>query len=435
MRCISIDPLSGAAGDMILAALFDLGADPASVQRDLQECGLNVTLQFKRALCPHGLTCGYLRVIDNDHPDCHDHEAHDECEHHHHEDMGEHHHHEETCEHHHHHHENEGENHHHVHRGLSDILAMLAKSSAPVRAKERAAAIFRRLGEAEAAIHGKTVEEIHFHEVGAVDSIADIFGICLALEQLDIEHIYCAGYKIGQGTVRCAHGVMPVPAPATARLLEGQMVTRLPIQSELTTPTGAAVLVTLSEGTLPAIPFQLQGTGYGHGAKNFELMPNVVRALLFETPAENKLSTDTICELRCEIDDQTPETLGNVQELLLASGALDVCFSSTQMKKNRPAVTLQVLCHPQDDSRFASLILEHTSSIGVRVAERRRYLLKREKTTVETPWGPVAAKAIHRPGGAIEIVPEYDSAREVATAAGLPLRQVMAAVHNWKTQP
>ena len=312
---------------------------------------------------------------------------------------------------------------------------MLDKSSAPARAKERASAIFRRLGEAEAAIHGKSVEEIHFHEVGAVDSIADIFGICLALEQLDIEHIYCAGYKIGQGTVRCAHGVMPVPAPATARLLEGQTVTRLPIQSELTTPTGAAVLVTLSEGTLPAMPFQLQGTGYGHGAKNFDLMPNVVRTLLFEAPAEKTLSTDTVCELRCEIDDQTAETLGHAQELLLASGALDVCFAPAQMKKNRPAVTMQVICRTQDEGRMASLLLEHTSSIGVRVAERRRYLLSREKTTVKTPWGEVAAKIVHRPSGAMEIVPEYDSAKNVANAAGLPLRQVMAAVQNWKPQP
>ncbi len=450
MNYLSLEPLSGAAGDMILAALCDLGADIKAIEAKLRQAGLPVTLDFQRKLCQHGITCGYLTVTDDEHPHSHAHEACEEHditslheleqhshahahEYHHHEHEHEHHHeHAHTHEHHHEHeHEHEHEHHHeHVHRGLTEILDLIQRCDVAERAKERAERVFRRLAEAEAAIHGKSVEEIHFHEVGAVDSIADIFGTCIALEQLGVDRIFRTACKIGSGTVRCAHGVMPVPAPATAKLLEGQDVRRLPIESELTTPTGAAILVALAEGPLPSIPLTLVATGYGHGKKEFDLMPNVLRALLFREETD-ALHGDLVSELKCEIDDMSPEAFGFLSEKLFAAGALDVSTTPVQMKKNRPATALQIICRPQDEQALATLVLAEASTIGLRASTRRRYILSREQTTVSTPWGPLQAKAIHRPGGAVEIVPEYEAARKLALEQNLPLRQILDAARDW----
>ncbi|HPY91566.1 MAG TPA: LarC family nickel insertion protein, partial [Lentisphaeria bacterium] len=368
-RIISFEPLAGAAGDMILAALFDLGVDPKAVEKTLHQAGLtSISLQFARRRCEHGIVCGYLDVIDTDaaHDD-HDHDhghGHDHGHEHNHDHDHDHHHHD------HHHASEEGAApapHHH--RGLKDNLALIRSSDAPARAKERAEKIFRRLGEAEASVHGIDVEQVHFHEVGALDSIADIFGICLALEQLGVERIYCSGYKIGHGTVRCAHGLMPVPAPATARLLEGYPVTRLPIATELTTPTGAAVLTTLAEGSLPTQPFRLLATGNGHGRKNLPEMPNIIRALLLEEQTGENANSEakawgeeeTLSLISCETDDQTAESLGYLSERLLAAGALDVSATAVQMKKNRPGVRLQILSRPADEVRLANIILTESS--------------------------------------------------------------------------
>lgn len=416
MRIISFEPLSGAAGDMILASLLDLGADPVAISATLRQCGLHgVELAFSRAKCRHGIICGSLRVLENgQEPDGHDHD-HD--------------------------HEHDHElHHHHEHRGLKDILAMIHGSDAAARAKARAEKIFRRLAWAEAAIHGVAVDDVHFHEVGAVDSIADIFGVCLALEHLGIDAVYCTGYKIGHGTVRCAHGVMPVPAPATAKLLEGFAVTRLPIMSELTTPTGAAVLTALSEGSLPQRPLTLLGTGYGHGRKEFDLMPNVVRALLFESTDDGVgLLADTVSVLSFEVDDMSPEALGFLQERAMSAGALDVCFIPAQMKKNRPGTQVRILARSADAARLAILALSESSSLGIRLTEERRLVLPRVTECVETRWGSVCCKRVQRPDGHSEVVPEYESARELALAKNVPLRQIMDAVRAWHgdntTQP
>jgi len=486
MRVLSLEPLSGAAGDMILAALIDLGADPAPITATLQECGLaGVQLAFTREKCRHGIMCGYLRVLEHGaDADGHDHdhahapgEAH-EHEHDHAHAPGEAHEHDHDHAHapgenpvhthdhdhgdgvvhshdhthapgdpqvHGHTHDHGDEHSHshsdvgaaipahvHAHRGLSDILSLIHGSSAAARAKARAEKIFRRLAAAEAAIHGVSPDDVHFHEVGAVDSIADIFGICLALEQLSVDVVYCSGYKIGHGTVRCAHGVMPVPAPATAKLLEGYAVTRLPIMGELTTPTGAAVLTALSEGALPSQPMTLLGTGYGHGRKEFELMPNVVRALLFE-PADGKagLQTDVVAVISFEVDDMSPEALGYLLERGLAAGALDVSFVAVQMKKNRPGTQVRVLARCEDAQRLATLALRETSTLGVRMREERRWVLSRQAELIQTPWGALRCKRVMRPGGHSELVPEYDSARELAMASGRPLRQIMDAARSW----
>ncbi|HQL88289.1 MAG: nickel pincer cofactor biosynthesis protein LarC [Lentisphaerae bacterium] len=439
-RIISFEPLAGAAGDMILAALFDLGVDPKAVEKTLHQAGLtSISLQFARRRCEHGIVCGYLDVIDTDaaHDD-HDHDhghGHDHGHEHNHDHDHDHHHHD------HHHASEEGAApapHHH--RGLKDILALIRSSDAPARAKERAEKIFRRLGEAEASVHGIDVEQVHFHEVGALDSIADIFGICLALEQLGVERIYCSGYKIGHGTVRCAHGLMPVPAPATARLLEGYPVTRLPIATELTTPTGAAVLTTLAEGSLPTQPFRLLATGNGHGRKNLPEMPNIIRALLLEEQTGENANSEakawgeeeTLSLISCETDDQTAESLGYLSERLLAAGALDVSATAVQMKKNRPGVRLQILSRPADEVRLANIILTESSTLGVRIQTARRLYLPRTTTKVNTPWGEAAVKIVRRPDGHTETIPEYEEARRIAQEHQLPLRLVLDTIKAWQ---
>jgi uncharacterized protein (TIGR00299 family) protein len=308
---------------------------------------------------------------------------------------------------------------------LKDILEIIQRSEAPARAKQRAEAIFRRLGAAEAAVHGVDIEEIHFHEVGAVDSIVDVFGICIALEQLGVDRVYSSGFKVGHGTIQCAHGTMPVPAPATAKLIEGFEVERLDIKSELTTPTGAAVLSTLSEGDWRGLSMRVLKTGAGHGTRDFPQRPNMIRAILAEV-SDSGLAQDSVTVLESDLDDESPEILGALVDTLLAAGALDASFVPVQMKKNRPGVRLTVLASAERSAALADMILTQTSTIGVRTSEARRYTLARSAQTVQTPWGPVACKRVERPDGP-DLVPEFESCRQLAASSGISLRRVMAA--------
>lgn len=426
MKILSIEPLSGAAGDMILASLIDLGADLQQITAQVQSAGLTgFSLHFQRRLCKHGILCGYLEVITPEfaaehQPSAH---AHDHSHEHGVESAtvpGDH----------------ELPRHVHCHRGLAEILAMLHRSEISSQAKVWAEKIFRRLAAVEAEIHGVTPEEIHFHEVGAVDSIVDIFGTCIALDLLGVEKIYCPGHKIGHGTVRCAHGLMPVPAPATARLLEGFPVTRLDIESELTTPTGAAVLTTLSSGTLYSGACKILATGYGHGRKEFDSVPNLLRSVLFEVEeSADELKSGLVTVLEFETDDQTPESLGSLMEKLLGAGALDVSYSAVQMKKNRPGQHVQILCQEAQQQPLCELVLRESSTLGIRMRQEQRLTLKRRLVEVETPWGKVVCKEVLRPGGLVEYVPEHEAAKALAEAHNLPLRQVMAAVSRWEQRP
>ena len=313
---------------------------------------------------------------------------------------------------------------------MREILAIIGRLDAPLRARERAASVFRRLGEAEAAVHGVPVEQVHFHEVGAVDSITDIVGICLALEQLGVESVYCSALTIGQGTIRCAHGTMPNPAPATARLLEGAAVIRLPIHAELTTPTAAAVLTTLSAGSWDNLPMRVLKTGSGHGRKEFAVLPNILRAFLVEVD-DAPPGHDAVTVMECDIDDQSGEVMGALSEELLKAGALDVSLTAVQMKKNRPGTRLTVLSRPADVSRLAQLVLSRSSSIGLRTWPATRVVLPRGRATLDTPWGQVECKRIERPDG-VEMAPEFESARRVAESAGVPVRHVLDAARRWE---
>jgi uncharacterized protein (TIGR00299 family) protein len=425
MNAICFEPVAGAAGDMILASLFDLGADPAEVDRVLRTGGLDgFAIHFERKPDNHRITCGYCNVAleEHDHDHAHDHEhghGHEHTHAHEHEHA---HAHEHAHEHEHEHAETAPA---HEHRGLKEILAIIARSEAPARAKQRAEAIFRRLAAAEAAVHGVAIEEVHFHEVGAVDAIVDIFGICIALEQLGIERVFCSEFKVGHGTIRCAHGVIPVPAPATAKLLEGFPVERLDIRSELTTPTGAAVLTTLTSGDWRGLPLRILRTGAGHGRREFPQRPNMIRAFLVEI-AESRTVADTVAVIETDLDDESPEILGALLDSLLAAGALDASYQAVQMKKNRPGARLTVLCPPERAAALSERILTQTSTIGVRVTEARRQTLPRSAQDVETPWGTVRCKRVERPDGP-DLIPEFESCRALAEAAQVPLRRVMAA--------
>ena len=392
MPTVCFDPVSGAAGDMILAALFDLGAQPDAVEAAIRSTGLDgFDLSFSRTRDCGGLLSGSCAVS-----------VHEEHGHHHHE---------------------------HTHRGLKEILELIRSGDIPTRAAERASAVFRRLADAEAAVHGIPPDEVHFHEVGAVDSIVDILGACIALEELRVDRVYCSGYKIGRGTVRCAHGVLPVPAPATAKLLEGSEVTPLDIESELTTPTGAAILTTLSEGTWHGLRFRLLRCGCGRGRREFEQVPNVIRAFLVEEEAV----TERIEVLETDIDDDSPETTAALPDVLRQAGALDATLTPLLMKKGRSGVRLTVVARAGTAQRLADLIFRHSGTLGVRLQHASRFVLPREQAVAETPWGPIRVKRVERPHG-VELVPEFEAARELADSAGVPIRDVMNSARRW-TQP
>ena len=435
MADLLFEPVLGASGDMILGALLDLGVDPVRLANALHKTGLDgFEIRFSRIEGLHHISYGRCEVLLAEEEHAHDH----------HQDHGHDHNHGHKHGHKHEHgHENEDEDEdgkhkhkkheHHLHqprRGLADILKMIRAGRFPERAAARAEGIFRRLAAAEAAVHGIPVAEVHFHEVGAVDSIVDILGTCLALEELDIAHIFCAPLPQGTGTITCAHGILPNPAPATVQLLAGFPVVRLPIAAELTTPTAAAILSTLSEGDGSGRPIRWLKVGTGHGTRQLEQGPNIIRAYLLESaalPAPLQLEAAEVLET--DIDDDSPEVTARLPDLLRAAGALDATLTPLLMKKGRAGVRLTVLAPVGAAAALARLILEESSTIGVRVYPVQRYVLPRAPAIVKTPWGRVKVKRIERPGGA-EFAPEYESCRKLAEKSGISLRRIVAAARK-----
>lgn len=398
MPTVCFDPIGGAAGDMILASLLDLGADVREVDRRLRSTGLTgFDLAFERRRDSQHIQGGFCRVSVAEEDHGHDHR------------------------------------HDHGHgRHLPDILAMIEAGDLAERAQSRARTIFERLAFAESAVHGISPEEVHFHEVGAVDSIVDIVGTCIALELLDVESVFCGPFKIGSGTVTCAHGVLPVPAPATAKLLEGWPFERLPVDGECTTPTGAAILTALSEGPWEGVPLRMTRGGAGQGSRQHPGVPNVIRAYLCEAPP----NSEALEVLQTDIDDDTPERIADLAERLRNAGARDVVLLPTIMKKGRAGTRLEVLVERHLSPELVDVLLRESSTIGVRAHSVRRCALSRTPVSVETPWGLVQAKCVERPDGP-ETVPEYESCRALAESAGVSLRRVMqaagAAAHTEQT--
>ncbi|MEO5925814.1 MAG: nickel pincer cofactor biosynthesis protein LarC [Bryobacteraceae bacterium] len=305
------------------------------------------------------------------------------------------------------------------HRHLQNILDMIDRASIATRAKENAKAIFTKLGEAEAAIHGVDLSEVHFHEVGAVDSISDIVGACIALDLLNIEEVHCSAINVGSGTVKTEHGLLPVPAPATARLLEGKPIYARGPEMELTTPTGAAIATALGKSFGPLPAMRITATGYGAGDRDFKQHANVLRVLIGERTSAPESTLVSIIE--ANIDDSTPQVLGYALETLMSAGALDVSLSPLQMKKNRPGSLLRVIAKPEDQERLAQIVFSETSTLGLRIYSAERRVQERSVVTVETPYGPVRGKV--SPQGVF--APEYDDCRALAERLGIALTQVM----------
>jgi len=316
---------------------------------------------------------------------------------------------------------------HHTHRHYAGIDAMIAASSLGDPVKQRARDIFRRLAEAEALVHGVAIEEVHFHEVGAVDSIIDIVGAAICLEYLGVGAVYCAALPLGGGFVQTAHGRLPVPAPATAELLRGLAVHGQCGEGERVTPTGAAILAALANasGCRPAMT--LVRVGSGAGGKDFSDCPNILRAFL-GTMQSGEAQQVIVAE--SNIDDSTPEILGYVLERLLEAGALDVFFTPVQMKKNRPATQLSFLCRPEQLDMLSSLVLAETSAIGLRHYPVSRVTLKRRIEERDTCFGLLRFKLVYDQGRLLRAAPEYEDCRRIARERDIPLQEVLRLVSS-----
>ena len=329
----------------------------------------------------------------------------------------------------------------HAHRRLADVAALIETAGLPERARMRALAIFQRLAEAEGAVHGVAPEEVTFHEVGAVDSIVDTVGVALALEALDIDAIYCSELPLTSGRVRSAHGLLPVPAPATLELLKGTDAVWRPVEAEgeLVTPTGAAVVAALARFERPTL--RTRATGYGFGTRALswancvrvvvgaapEAGPTMVRAP--EGAAEREgLTRDTVVVIESNIDNMTGEALGWLLERLMAEGALDVSYAPLQMKKNRPGALLTVIAPPAEAERLAALIVRESATLGVRLRPSERLIAARRIERIETPLGSARVKLKLAGERIIGITPEYDDVRALAEQANLPLESVAAQV-------
>jgi uncharacterized protein (TIGR00299 family) protein len=317
---------------------------------------------------------------------------------------------------------------HQQHRHYSDIAAMIEGSSLPSGAKEKAQRIFLRLAEAEARVHGVEIGQVHFHEVGGVDSIVDIVGTAICLDYLGIDKVYAASLPFGSGSVETAHGRLSVPAPATAELMRGMLVHFECGPGERVTPTGAAILATLADsfGKPPAM--RVAAVGCGAGAKDFDDVPNILRVVLGETAGSGE--RDEITVIETHIDDMNPELLGFLMERLFAHGALDVAFSPLQMKKNRPGVKLTVLTSPAALDELARLVLTESTAGGVRYYTAERMMLARFQEERETSLGRVRVKVFHDNGKPLRIVPEFEECRRIADEQGIPLLEVYRVIER-----
>ena len=442
---------SGISGDMVTAALLDLGADEAVLRKALASLPLDGFGIDIRRVKKAGLdACDFDVVLDaahenHDHDmaylyggagECHGHDHHHgedghEHAHHHHDGDGEHEHehcchdHEDAhCHTHEHTHDHDGhEHHHHEHRGLAEVLDILNKADLTDRARATAVRIFTILGRAEAKAHGATLETVHFHEVGAVDSIVDITAAAVCLDNLGIEDVIIPVLYEGTGSVRCAHGVLPIPVPAVANIAAAEHL-NLHItgaKGEYVTPTGAAIAAAVrTSDQLPA-EFTVSKIGLGAGKREQEL-PGLVRAMLIRPAGSAYAAQDMICKLESNIDDTTGEALGYVMERLLAAGARDVQYSPVYMKKNRPAYLLTVLCLEEDIPALEEIIFAETTTIGIRRVRMERSILKRRLCTVQTSLGEVQVKECEVPatGDAVHIrcYPEYESVRQLCREQG-----------------
>ncbi len=448
MRVLFLDCFSGISGDMTVGALCDLGVKPSTFEWELAKVEIgDFHMHFERDKRQNvegvkfGIHGGSVHTHDQDeepdeHGQVHAHaHAHEHGEHHEH---GE-------AEHGHDHHEH-GHAHPHDHehgRSYAEIRALIEASELSVFVKEHALSIFHRVAVAEAKIHGTAVDDIGFHEVGALDSIADIICACVGIEELGVEKIFVSALADGHGWVDCAHGRFPIPAMATLEILRGVPVGQIDEPFEFITPTGAAIAAEFAVGFGPMPRLKVEKIGYGLGSRKLPNRPNVLRAvvgeLVVETAAagEENYATDTVTQIETNIDDLSPEITGSLLDRLLAAGALDAFFTPVQMKKNRPGVLLTLLCEAGAVAAMSKLIFEETSSFGVRLSEKRRLKLERRIETVQTPHGAVEVKlGFDGKGKLLQAAPEFESCKTVAERTGQPVREIyLAAMQAFRQKP
>lgn len=321
------------------------------------------------------------------------------------------------------------------HRHLPEIERIINESGVSDTVKSRSLAIFARLAKAEAAVHGIEITKVHFHEVGGLDAIIDIVGSCIGFEMLGIEAFAASKLHVGSGFVDMAHGKFPVPPPAVAELIGGVPFYSTEIEGELLTPTGAAIITTLSSTYGPLVEMKLERSGYGAGTREYKKFPNVLRLLVGESVAKTLPigNTEQVSVLETNIDDLSPQILGHVMEKALAAGAMDCWFTPIQMKKNRPATKVSILCTSADEERFLDLLYRETSTIGVRIQRMERRALERESRTVSTEFGDVSIKTAYIDGKAVNSQPEFEDVKAVAAASGVSVKTVAeAAIKNDK---
>ena len=426
MKTLYLECAMGAAGDMLTAALLELTEDRQAFVDKMNALGLpGVTVAAEPAVkC--GITGTHMKVTVNgaeeESEDAHDGHHHGHSHEHGH---GHHHDHEHHHDHHHEHdHDDDHEHHehHHHHSSMADIEALIGGLDVSDRVKNDAKAVYALIADAESRVHGRPVSEIHFHEVGTMDAVADVVGVCLLMEILAPEQVIASPIHTGSGHVHCAHGILPVPAPATALILEGIPSYGGQVRGELCTPTGAALLKHFASrfGDRPVMA--TAAVGYGMGKKDFE-QANCVRAFL----GESEGGREKITKLECNLDDMTGEEIGFAMEQLFSAGARDVYTQPIGMKKSRPGVLLSVICMPEDADRLASVMMKHTTTLGIRRQDLSRYALSRGIETVDTPYGEVRVKRSSGMG-VDRCKPEYEDLAALAEKHGVPLDTIRKAV-------
>jgi len=373
MKIAHFDAFSGISGDMTVGALLDAGADFAALTAALGSLGTGAGFRVEKVK-RHGIAASKFFVDFEEQK---------------------------------------------KHRHLPAILRIIETSAIPDGAKHNATKVFERLAAAEALAHGVAIEKVHFHEVGAVDSICDIAGACTALALLGVEHVTCSPLNTGSGTVNTEHGELPIPAPATARLLEQVPVYARGPRMELTTPTGAALAVTLAASFGPPPPMTLGRSGFGAGDKDFKEHANVLRVLLGEGSGASESTTVSVLE--ANLDDASPQVLAYTLDRLIAQGALDATLQPLIMKKGRPGVLLRVVARPEDQEALAALVFAETPTLGLRIHAAERRVLAREFVDVSTPHGTVRMKVSEH-----GFAPEYEDCRKLAEATGVPLKRILA---------
>jgi len=379
MKILYFDCFSGISGDMTLAALIDLGLPRETLERELAKLGLKgYELKISRG---HRSGIGAVGLEVRVHP-------------------------------------GDGL----AHRHFAHIRRMIEESALEEEVKAVSLKIFHRLAEAEAKVHGQKVDEVHFHEVGAVDSIVDIVGTAIGIQFFRPDRILSSELPMGRGFVECQHGRLPLPAPATLEILKGYAVKNVPIEGELVTPTGAAIVTSLSTGVTPFPAIQMDRVGYGMGKKEFPDRPNLLRLIAGE--ATDFYESDRAVVIECNIDDMNPEFYGFLMEKLFQLGALDVSLNPLIMKKNRPGTLLRVIAEEKDSPNLAEAILRESTTLGVRLYEVSRKKLPRQIKEVETVFGKVRVKV----SGGIRFQPEYEDCKRIALEKGVPIQDVYQAV-------